>query len=128
MIMEMGMGFTLQGAGPFLHWLTLGVLFAMPVLIGFIVYKLGSLPGDIARARNHPQAKAISICGWMGVITLIMWPIAMVWARSNAAAGPAAAGSGSEASSQSLAGKLRQASQRLAEIEASLSKTTVRGA
>jgi hypothetical protein len=63
-----------------------------------------------------------------GVITLIMWPIAMVWAYLNAAAGPAAEGSGSEASSQSLAGKLRQASQRLAEIEASLSKTTVRGA
>jgi hypothetical protein len=57
-----------------------------------------------------------------------MWPIAMVWAYLNAAAGPAAEGSGSEASSQSLAGKLRQASQRLAEIEASLSKTTVRGA
>jgi Protein of unknown function (DUF3302) len=124
----MEMGFTLQGAGPFLHWLTLGILFAMPVLIGLIVYKLGSLPGNIASARNHPQAKAISICGWMGVITLIMWPIAMVWAYLNAAAGRAAEGSSSEASSQSLVGKLQQASQRLAEIEASLSKTTVRGA
>ena len=122
------MGFTLQGAGPFLHWLTLGILFAMPVLLGLIVYKLGSLPGDIARARNHPQAKAISICGWMGVITLIMWPIAMVWAYLNAAAGPVAEGSGSEPSSQSLVGKLQRASQRLAQIEASLSKTTVRGA
>jgi hypothetical protein len=128
MIMEMGMGFTLQGAGPFLHWLTLGVLFAMPVLIGLIVYKLGSLPGDIARARNHPQAEAISICGWMGVITLIMWPIAMVWAYFNTAAGPAAEGRISEASSQSLVGNLQRASQRLAEIEASLSKTAVRGA
>jgi hypothetical protein len=128
MIEETGMGFTLQGAGPFLHWLTLGVLFAMPVLIGFIVYKLGSLPGDIARARNHPQAKAISICGWMGIITLIMWPIAMVWAYLNPAAGPAAKASISEESSQSLVGKLQRASQRLAEIEASLSKSTVRGA
>ena len=122
------MGFTLQAAGPFLHWITLGVLFAMPVLIGLIVYKLGSLPGNIARARNHPQAKAISICGWMGVITLIMWPIAMVWAYLNAAAGPAAEGSISEASNQSLVGELQRASQRLAEIEARLSKTTVRGA
>ena len=100
----------------------------MPVLIGLIVYKLGSLPGDIARARNHPQAKAISICGWMGVITLIMWPIAMVWAYLDAAAGLAAEGSISDASSPSLVGKLQRASQRLAAIEASLSKTTVRGA
>jgi hypothetical protein len=128
MIGEMGMGFTLQGAGPFLHWLTLGILFVMPVLFGFVIYKLGSLPGDIARARNHPQAKAISICGWMGVITLIMWPIAMVWAYLDAATGPAAESSISEASGQSLVGKLQQASQRLAAIEAGLSKTTVRGA
>ncbi len=28
------MGFTFQGAGSFLHWLTLGILFVMPVLIG----------------------------------------------------------------------------------------------
>ena len=117
------MGFTLQGAGPFLHWLTLGILFVMPVLIGFVFYKLGSLPGDIARAHNHPQAKAISICGWMGLITLIMWPIAMVWAYLNPAAGPRAGSSLSGADAQTLVGKLREASQRLATIEASLPKT-----
>jgi hypothetical protein len=121
------MGFTLQGAGPFLHWLTLGILFVMPVLIGFIFYKLGSLPGDIARARNHPQAKAINICGWMGIITLVLWPIAIVWAHLKPA-GSAAEGSLSEATVRSLAGRLQQTSQRLAAIEASLSKTTVRGA
>lgn len=113
------MGFTLQGAGPFLHWLTLGVLFAMPVLIGLIVYKLGSLPGDIARARNHPQAEAISICGWMGIITLVLWPIAMVWAHLK----PAAESGVAEGKSQSLVGELQQASRRLAAIGANLSKT-----
>ena len=121
------MGFTLQGAGPFLHWLTLGILFVMPVLIGLIVYKLGGLPGDIARARNHPQAEAINICGWMGIITLVLWPIAMVWAHLNPA-GSAAEGSLSGESAQALIGKLRKASQRLATIEASLPKTTLRGA
>jgi len=75
------MGFTLQGAGPFLHWLTLGILFVMPVLVGLVAYKLGSLPGEIARARRHPQAEAISICGWMGIVTLVLWPVAMVWAH-----------------------------------------------
>ena len=120
------MGFSLHGVGPFLHWLTLGILFVMPVLIGLIVYRLGSLPGDIARARNHPQAKAIGICGWMGLVTLVMWPIAMVWAHLNPVA-PSTEGSLSEASAQTLVDKLQLASQRLATIEASLSKTTVRG-
>jgi hypothetical protein len=122
------MSFTLQGAGPFLHWLTLGILFVMPVLVGLVVYKLGSLPGDIARARNHPQASAIRICGWMGVLTLIMWPIAMVWAHLNPSIEPAAEGKLSEIRDRSLLGKLQQASQRLTAIETNLSKTTVRGA
>jgi len=78
---EAEMGFTLQGAGPFLHWLTLGILCVMPVVIGIIAYKLGGLPGEIARARRHPQAEAISICGWMGIVTLVLWPVAMVWAH-----------------------------------------------
>jgi hypothetical protein len=114
--------FTLQGFGPFLHWLTLGILFVMPVVVGLVIYKLGCLPGDIARARNHPQATAISICGWMGIITLVLWPIAMVWAHLDLPAA-AAEGSGSATAAPSLIGKLQQASQRLAAIEASLPKT-----
>jgi len=116
------MQFTLQGFGPFLHWLTLGILFVMPVVIGLVIYKLGSLPGDIARARNHPQAVAISICGWMGIITLVLWPIAMVWAHLDWPTA-AAKGSGSATAAPSLIGKLQQASQRLTAIEASLPKT-----
>ena len=75
------MGFALQGLGPFLHWVTLGVLCVMPVLAGYVIYRLGSLPGSIARSRGHPQADAINICGWMGIITIVLWPIAMVWAH-----------------------------------------------
>lgn len=75
------MQFTLQGAGPFLHWMTLGILCVAPVLVAYVVYKLGSLPGTIARSRGHPQADAINICGWMGVITIVLWPIALIWAH-----------------------------------------------
>jgi len=57
------MGFTLQGLGPFLHWMTLGALCVFPVLAAVVIYKLGSLPGSIARSRGHPQADAINICG-----------------------------------------------------------------
>lgn len=75
------MGFKMQVMAPFLHWLTLGVLILMPVVIGFVLFKLGGMPGAIARARRHPQADAIAVCGWMGLITLVMWPVAMVWAH-----------------------------------------------
>ncbi len=46
-----------------------------------IVVTLGQLPGQIAIQRNHPQAAAINITGWLGVATLgILWPLAMIWA------------------------------------------------
>lgn len=42
---------------------------------------LGMAPGKIARARNHPQADAINVCGWWGAITLgILSPLAFIWA------------------------------------------------
>lgn len=45
---------------------------------------LGMLPGRIARERNHPQAEAISVCGWWGVITLgILLPLAFIWAYTK---------------------------------------------
>lgn len=48
---------------------------------------LGMFPGKIARERNHPQAEAISICGWCGAITMgILSPIAFIWAYTNPAA------------------------------------------
>ena len=68
--------FSLQSAGPFLHWAHARHLPAVPVLAG-----IGGLPGAIARKRNHPQADAMSVCGWMGSVTVVFWPVAMVWAR-----------------------------------------------
>jgi len=45
---------------------------------------LGMYPGKIARERNHPQAEAISVCGWWGAITMgILSPIAFIWAYTN---------------------------------------------
>ena len=45
---------------------------------------LGRMPGQIARARNHPQAEAISVCGWWGVITLgLLLPLAFIWAYTK---------------------------------------------
>ena len=113
------MGFTLQSFGPFLHWLTLGILCVLPILLLYVVYRLGSLPGEIARSRNHPQAEAINICGWMGIITIVLWPIAMVWAylRSDR---PLGGGGAAQATDNVVIDKLKQASQRLEAIERKL--------
>ena len=45
---------------------------------------LGMMPGRIARARRHPEADAISVCGWWGVITMgLLLPVAYIWAYTN---------------------------------------------
>lgn len=50
----------------------------------WIVVTLGSLPGQIAREKNHPQAEAINILGWIGILTLgVGWFVAVVWAYAK---------------------------------------------
>ena len=68
-------------------------IFALIVLIVLIICglgvwaMLGMYPGKIARQRNHPQADAISVCGWWGAITFgVLSPIAFIWAYTNPAA------------------------------------------
>ena len=64
-------------------FIVLAVLFAVAA---FLFMKLGELPGKIANENNHPQSKAITICGWLGVITLgLLWPIAIIWAYTRPA-------------------------------------------
>jgi hypothetical protein len=64
-------------------------LIVLAVMVGSglgIWAMLGMFPGKIARERNHPQAEAISICGWCGAITMgILSPIAFIWAYTNPA-------------------------------------------
>ena len=58
--------------------LVLLILTASAVAIWFV---LGMYPGRIARSRNHPQADAINVCGWWGVITMgLLLPVAYIWA------------------------------------------------
>lgn len=112
------MEFKLQAFGPFLHWLTLAVLCVIPILAGYVVYRLGRLPGAIARTRNHPQAEAIGICGWMGIVTLVLWPVALVWAYL--APGKPLGGGSADASDATVASRLQAAGQRLAMLESRL--------
>ena len=67
--------------------MTYFALIVLLVLIAAIVgiwVVLGMMPGKIARQRNHPQADAINVCGWWGVITMgLLLPVAWVWAYTN---------------------------------------------
>ncbi|MBR0819896.1 DUF3302 domain-containing protein [Bradyrhizobium liaoningense] len=120
------MEFKLQAFGPFLHWLTLIVFCIMPVVLAYVIYRLGGLPGAIARARNHPQADAIAICGWMGILTLVLWPLALIWAYlvpNKPLTGGAAKGAGDGA----LIAQLQEARRRLAALEGRLPQQTRAG-
>lgn len=64
-----------------LNILTIVVLISLAALIGFIVVFLGTLPGKIAKGRNNPQAEAINVASWLGIITGgLLWPFALIWA------------------------------------------------
>ncbi|TWT81387.1 Inner membrane protein YiaW [Planctomycetes bacterium CA13] len=55
------------------------LLFALAALV-YVVIVLGGLPGKIAHQREHPQAEAINVCGWVGLLTGVFWMVALVWA------------------------------------------------
>ncbi len=64
-----------------LEIIALIVMVVIVVVVIWLVVLLGSMPGKIARQRGHPQADAIQVLGWIGVITLgVGWFVALVWA------------------------------------------------
>ena len=66
-------------------WIVLIVLIAA-VVAGWIV--LAMLPGKIAKKRDHPQAEAVNVAGWLGALTLgLFWPLALIWAFYKPGAG-----------------------------------------
>ncbi|MDJ0905430.1 MAG: DUF3302 domain-containing protein [Woeseiaceae bacterium] len=50
-----------------------------------IVIVLAQLPGKAAAARGHPQAEAINVAGWLGMLLTVgvVWIFAMVWAYTR---------------------------------------------
>jgi hypothetical protein len=47
--------------------------------LGAAVFVLG-LPGRIAIARNHPEAEAVYLMGWIGFLAVVPWIQALGWA------------------------------------------------
>ncbi len=65
-------------------FLDIFALVVMLLLLGVVIWLvvlLGNMPGEIARKNNHPQARAITALGWIGLITMgVGWFVAIVWA------------------------------------------------
>jgi NADH:ubiquinone oxidoreductase subunit 6 (subunit J) len=61
------------------------VVLAVLVAVGlYAAFVLGELPGRIAEKREHPQAEAIRVAGWIGLLTLgVLWPFALIWAYTR---------------------------------------------
>jgi len=96
-------------------FIVIAVLLAVAAVV---VVVLGALPGKIARCRDHPQAEAINICGWLGIVTLgLAWPVAFVWAYTRPAGG--VTGQGDERVEQAIA----ELSGRLSIVEQQLLNT-----
>jgi len=70
------LGFELDG-WDYLTFLSLMVLIAAGV-IGAVW--LAGLPGRIAIARNHPDAEAVKLMGWAGLLPVVPWIQAFIWA------------------------------------------------
>ena len=63
--------------------MTLGLvtIVTLAIIAALVILKLGALPGVKARENGHPQADAINILGWFGLILGgVPWVIALVWA------------------------------------------------
>ena len=74
--MEAALGFSLD----FWDYVTFAAISVM-VLSGLAlaVFVLG-LPGRIAIARNHPEADAVNLMGWVGFVAIVPWIQALIWA------------------------------------------------
>ena len=67
---------------------TILVVFSLlVVLVVWFLAEMAMLPGKIARKRNHPQAEAISVAGWLGLLMTMgfLWAFAVVWAYTRPA-------------------------------------------
>ena len=71
------MGFEL-GFWDYLTFVTFALAGASVVAFGVW---LAGLPGRIAMARNHPEAEAVKLLGWAGLLpTIYPWVQAFIWA------------------------------------------------
>lgn len=97
-----------------LNIITIVMLIALVAVIGVGIAVLGMLPGRIAKGRNHPQAEAINVAGWLGLLTGgILSLFALIWAYIRPNEHPGVANSEEFANLKSKVGDLEDEVRRL---------------
>ena len=95
-----------------MDFLDIFALIVMAILLAMVIWLvvlLGSMPGNIAKKRGHPQTEAIQVLGWIGIITLgISWFIAIVWAYINPVVGNSSSDLALDARIEALESQLEQ--------------------
>ena len=62
-----------------LNYVSLFIIFMSVIIIVVGIWKIHTLPGLIAKKRNHPQAEAIEITAYLGLIVFPLWMAALIW-------------------------------------------------
>lgn len=63
----------------FYDYVTLAALMFIMLSFGVLVLFILGLPGKIARQRNHPDADAVNLMGWLGFLGVVPWINALIW-------------------------------------------------
>ena len=70
-----------------LDYISLSLIFFSVITIILGIIKIHTYPGKVAKARNHPQEKAIEVTSLLGLIIFPLWMLALIWAYSGAVIG-----------------------------------------
>ena len=64
----------------FWDYATFATLFVLTLSGVVFVVLMAGLPGRIAIARKHPDAEAVKLMGWAGLLFAVPWIQAFIWA------------------------------------------------
>lgn len=102
-----------------LDYVALGVIVFLGIGATAGIVFLGSLPGSIARKRNHPWPTAVNVASWIGLATGVLWPLALIWAFLPV---PAPSGDSAASDSKQDKGDLDRFQQKIDTLETKLER------
>jgi hypothetical protein len=91
------------------------ILLLIGLLAIWLYVEIAQFPGKKARERNHPQADAINVLGWIGpLLGGVGWVVALVWAYTK----PIVAIIQSDATSQQIGEAVKEALEKERALQA----------